>query len=89
MSIMLGNVGIEEMQRRLGVEFPVELVKWLETNHQSNANTASLKESEWHCFDLPFIIVFGSYDAALHFYNYFKDFDSSAFKESLNISFHS
>jgi hypothetical protein len=59
---MLGNLYLEQMEKRMGIEFPEELKTVLNQYHQSEAN--NIKEGFWHCFDLPFTFVCGGPDLA-------------------------
>ena len=60
--MMLGNLSIEQMEKRMGIEFPVELKDVLSKYRQHEANY--IKEGFWHCFDLPFTMVCGGGDLA-------------------------
>jgi len=62
MGFVLGNLGIEEMERRIGITFPDELKKILEDTRQQNAGNVA--NGKWHCFDEPFMILCGDYDFA-------------------------
>lgn len=83
MSILLGNLTIPQIEERTGVTFPDELKQLLETCHQDNAN--KLGENEWHCFDLPFVIVCGSMELARKIYEHLQPLTGD-FKETLGIS---
>jgi hypothetical protein len=80
--MMLGNVKIEEMQSRLGVEFPEKLVAFMEASHQAQAN--NIAPGKWHCFDMPFTLVCGDMETATTIHNHLKDL--SGFKTTLQIS---
>ena len=60
--ILLGNLTIKEMESRLGIKFPDELVSYMEARHQENASKIAV--GKWHCFDLPFNLVCGDMDTA-------------------------
>jgi len=62
MEIMFGNLTVEEMQRRCGVEFPSELIEFMEARHQSEAQ--NVQPGKWHCFDIPFVLVCGDMETA-------------------------
>lgn len=83
MSIMLGNAGVEEIERRLGISFPADVKSFMSDNNQSEA--AFIKKGKWHCFDLPFHIVCGDIETATKIYNSVKE-RSSEVKESLHFS---
>ena len=83
MGIMLGNLTIEEMQRRAGVEFPVELIDFMRDKHQGEAQ--SVKPGKWHCFDMPFMLVCGDMETAKEIYRHLSPL-SASFKEQMQVS---
>lgn len=70
MGIMLGNLGLDEIQKRAGVSFPAELVEWMTDKRQEEAS--NIKAGMWHCFDLPFMLVCGDLPTAEKIYSYLK-----------------
>ena len=83
MSIYLGNLSVEQMQSRARVEFPVELVEYLNERRQENAGR--LARDTWHCFDIPFVLVCENMEMAQKVYDQLKD-KSEKFEEALQIS---
>lgn len=83
MSIYLGNLNINEIEKRTGVEFPLALKTYMEPRLQNNAN--NVKPGHWHCFDIPFILVCGDKETATEIYSHLKYF-SSNFREPLQIA---
>lgn len=83
MSIMLGNLSIEDMQKRTGIAFPKELVDYLKPRRQNKAS--GIKPGEWHCYDIPFILVCGDMDTVKEIYRHLKPL-SSDFKETFKIA---
>lgn len=81
--MMLGNLSVEQIEKRTGVDFPEEIRVFLKENHQSEA--ANVKKGKWHCFDIPFTMVCGDLETATKIYESVKD-KSSAFKERMQIS---
>jgi hypothetical protein len=71
MSFMLGNMKVNEIQERLGIKFPDELIEFMESTHQPLAG--EVKDGQWHCFDVPFKIVCGGMPIAEKIYNAIKD----------------
>ena len=63
-NIMLGNLSIEDLERRLGVDLPSEFKESMNKCRQQIAESSALKENEWHLFDLPLMMVCGSMDLA-------------------------
>ena len=83
MGIMLGNLTVEEMQRRSGVEFPAELIAFMAVRHQSEAQ--NVQPGKWHCFDLPFTLVCGDMETAREIFKHLSPL-SSSYKEPMHIA---
>lgn len=67
----LGNMSLDEIQKRAGVDFPSELIEFMSDKKQEAAE--NIKYGFWHCFDMPFMIVCGDEDTAKFIYNHLKD----------------
>jgi hypothetical protein len=80
---MLGNLTIEQIEKRAGVKFPDELVEYMKPRWQQKAENVGI--GKWHCFDLPFNLVCGDMETATEIHNHLKAF-SRDFKEPLQIS---
>ena len=63
MSICLGNLSVEEIQKRLGITLTESEQNKLSSKRQEVAT--NIARDKWHCFDLPFTIACGSYDTAV------------------------
>jgi hypothetical protein len=83
MNIMLGNLTIQQIEDRAGVEFGDELKELLSKTHQPSA--ANVADGKWHCFDMPFTMVCGSMDLAKEIYGHLES-SASNFKEPLQIA---
>ena len=83
MSIYLGNLSVDEIEKRSGVEFPAGLKTYMEPRRQQSAS--DVKRGKWHCFDIPFVLVCGDLETATEIHGHLKAF-SSDFKEQLQIS---
>ena len=87
MGIMLGNLTVQQIEKRLGISFSEDLKIFLNDRHQNTP--AELKTGEWHCFDLPFMIVCGGEQLARDITNKItslSDFSEDKIKENLRIS---
>ena len=82
MSICLGNLSIEDMERRSGVKFPQELIDYMKDKKQEKAQ--NIAPGKWHCFDLPFVLFCGGLDIATVIYGHLKPI-AGDFKEPLQI----
>ena len=67
MSIMLGNLTVKQIEERLGIELSDSERKSLSSLRQENAT--NIEKNKWHCFDMPFTILCGSYDTAKAIYD--------------------
>lgn len=83
MEISLGNLSVSEIQARLGIEFPEDIVNYMKENHQATAS--NIQKGKWHCFDIPFNIVCGDVATAQRIFDALKD-QSENCKESLRFS---
>ena len=59
---MLGNLSVDQMERRMGIVFPDDLKDVFSKYHQQVAT--DIKPGFWHCFDIPFTMVCGNTDLA-------------------------
>ena len=81
--MMFGNLKVEEIERRLGIEFPTEIREFMRNTHQAKAET--IEKGKWHCFDMPFNLVCGDVETATKIYNSVKD-RAEEVKEQLQFS---
>lgn len=86
MNIMLGNLSVSQIEKRLGIEFPEEIRTFMNQNHQSKAE--NIAKGKWHCFDIPFNLVCGDMETAKKIFNSVKE-RSSECKEALQFSLNS
>ena len=83
MSIMLGNLTVEDMERRSGVAFPEELKAILKDTHQANAT--NIAKGKWHCFDIPFTLVVGGMAFAQDIYDHLEPLAGN-FQQTMEIA---
>jgi hypothetical protein len=83
MSVMLGNLTVEQMEKRAGVQFSDELKTLMRDTHQQEAS--NIARGKWHCFDIPFHLVCGDMELAQKIYDHLKS-NSDKFSEPLAIS---
>lgn len=82
MSAHFGNLSVDQIERRSGVQFPQELKDYMYETHQNAAS--NIRAGMWHCFDIPFKIVCGDVATAKKIHNYLAPL-SSSFVEPLQI----
>lgn len=86
MNVMLGNLTVQDIECRLGIDFPEDIKNFM---HSSKQNKASdVKEGMWHCFDIPFHMVCGDAETAHKIYDSLKD-QADKVKEPLAFSINS
>lgn len=68
MAIYLGNLSAEQMAHRLGVKLSPEELERLEAMREQNCNKINGRPV-WHCYDIPFVIACGTYDACVAIQN--------------------
>jgi len=64
MSIYLGNVSIEDIEKRLGITLTDIERGWFKLHHQDNAS--DIQPNRWHCYDIPFDLTCGDLETAKH-----------------------
>ena len=84
MRIYLGNLGIEEIEKRSGVAFSQELKDYMIPRWQQSAS--NVKSGKWHCFDIPFLLMCGDVSTASEIHKHLKN-SGSDFKEPFQIAF--
>lgn len=80
--IMLGNLTIEQIEARSGVEWPAALKELMASNHQPQASNVGA--GKWHCFDIPFMLVCGDTETAQAIYGHLRPL-TSEFKQQMQI----
>ena len=82
MDVYLGDLSVEEIEKRVGIDFPKELKDYMGTRKQDIAS--NIKKGEWHCFGIPFVLLCGDIETATEIRKHLKCFPSE-FKEPLQI----
>ena len=72
MSIYLGNLSVEQIEKEYNVVFTDEDKQWLEEHHQSEAD--NIQSDKWHFFYMPRLMMAGSKEFALEIYNVFQKY---------------
>lgn len=81
--ILLGNLGIAEIEKRVGVEFSDELRDFMRPRHQWEAE--DIQPGKWHCFDMPFVLACGDVETAEEIARHLSPF-ADDFREVLKIT---
>lgn len=83
MSILLGNLSIQEIESRVGVEFPETAKDYMAPRKQEEAQ--HIRPGSWHCFDIPFTLLCGDRETAQAVYDHLSPI-ASQFKEPLQVA---
>lgn len=75
MGIMLGNLSVSDIERRLSIKFNDEDRKFLSENRQEKINDTPLSCGKWHCFDIPFLLLCDSPETLKKVHEIFKKYD--------------
>ena len=81
--MMLGNLSVEQVEKRLGIEFPKDIREFMNDTHQPQAENVAV--GKWHCFDIPFNMVCGDMETATKIFEGLKP-QSEKCKEALQFS---
>ena len=81
--MMLGNLTVSQIEKRLGIDFPEDVREFMRKTHQPRAER--IEKGKWHCFDIPFNLVCGDVEVAAKIFESVKD-KSSECKEQLQFS---
>lgn len=80
--VMLGNLSVQDMENRLGVQFPEEVREFMQGVQQQKAENIAV--GKWHCFYIPFILVCGDMETAQRIHDGIKHL-SSEMKQQIRI----
>ena len=86
MGILLGNLTVQEMEKRLGIILTDDERQFLISTRQPKAD--KIEKDKWHCFDIPFDLVCGSMEFATKVYEVLKPY-SDQMIEQLQVSIES
>lgn len=59
---MLGNLTVKEMEHRLGITL-TDTQRTRMSDIRCN-DVQNIPEGQWHCFDIPFVVICGSLEVA-------------------------
>lgn len=85
MTIYLGDLTVEQIEKRTGIELTEADREYLKENHQAAVNDREIEHGKWHCFDLPFMLMTGDKDTAIIYRDMLTKYDWTKCKEPLQI----
>lgn len=83
MGIMLGNLSLTQIQKRLGIELSADEI--MRFPHRQENVSQRLSEYTWHCFDIPFLIECDSKDTAKSVHGILQPY-AARMRETIQIS---
>jgi hypothetical protein len=72
--VMLGNLSVQQIEERLGIELTDEERAFLSSSRQQRAE--GIAKDKWHCFDIPFVMVCGSQETAMKVCEILRPYES-------------
>ena len=85
MIIYFGNVSVEQIEKRTGITLSDEHREYMKAHRQETVNGTPIADGEWHCFDMPFMIMTGNQETAERYRDMLSSYDWSNCKETLQI----
>lgn len=85
MGIYLGNLSVEQIEKRTSITLSDEHKDYMKANRQEAIYNTPLEVGKWHCFDIPFMIITSNKETAEHYRNMLLTYDWSECKEPLQI----
>ncbi len=85
MGIYLGNLSVEQFEKRTGIILSDEHREYMKAHRQEAVNNTPITDGAWHGFDIPFIIMTGNKATAEFYRDMLSAYDWSECKELLQI----
>ena len=89
MAIFLGNLSVEQIERRSGITLSDEDREYLKANHQAKVNNTPLEHGKWHCYDIPFMLMVHDKSTAVTYRDMLEKYDWGKCREPLQIGWES
>lgn len=77
MYLFLGNLTVNQIENRLGIELSNEHREELIRTHQDKVNDTPLGDGCWHCYDAPFMLMCDTQDTAMKMRDIFAQYTFS------------
>jgi len=87
MGIYLGNLSIEDIEKRTGITLSDEHKKYMNEHRQMEVNHTPIKKGFWHGFDIPFMVMTSDEETAREYMEMLSVYDWSKCKEALQIGY--
>lgn len=73
--MLLGNLTVEQIEKRLNITLSFSDRQRLKNTHQNKAS--GLIGESWHCFDMPFVMMCSNYSFAKEIYEIFAPYEKN------------
>jgi len=87
MYIHLGNLSVDDIERRTGIVLSDEHKRYMNEHRQLKVNNVPIKKGFWHCFDIPFMVMTSDKETAKEYVDMLSAYDWSMCKETLQIGY--
>lgn len=87
MGIYLGNLSVEQIEKRTGITLSKEHRDYMKEHRQEAVNDTPIADGAWHGFDIPFMIMTSNKATAEYYRDMLSSYDWSNCKEALQIGF--
>ena len=85
--IYLGNLSIEDIEKRTGITLTDEHRQYMNEHRQMEVNSTPIKKGFWHGFDIPFMLMASDKETAKEYVEMLSVYDWSKCKECLRIEY--
>ena len=85
--IYLGNLSIEDIEKRTGITLTDEHRQYMNEHRQMEVNSTPIKKGFWHGFDIPFMVMASDKETAREIVDMLSVYDWLKCKECLRIGY--
>lgn len=85
MMIYLGNLSVNQIEKRTGITLSDADRAYMSARRQEEVNDTELEKGKWHCFDIPFMIMTHDKQTADIIREMLMKYDWSTCREALQI----
>lgn len=85
MFIFLGNLTVEQLEKRLGIELTDEDRKFISDSRQKEVNNTPLGDGKIHIYDIPLMIMCDTVNTAIKVRDMMMAYHPDTFKETFQV----
>lgn len=86
MEIYLGNLTVDQIEKRTGITLSDDDREFMKSNRQENVSIP-LEEGKWHCYDIPLMLMTRDIKTAIIYKDMLTKYDWSSCREALQIGY--